>query len=444
MRYVLNYQAVRGINMYNLFGIPYCREGFLMTGEKPFFTEKHACYSDLAVFNQFAERLSYLSSLGESVTPTALYMPVCDLWAEQNIAQCARAYEKAGDDLEDARIPFDIIDDDVLEKADPTAMTRGQIVMGKACYTSVVIPPCKYMPDKTKDALCRFIAGGGQVFVIAGDVMPELPGSKTVENAKSILTSPLKISGETEKLRLAVRRAENGRLYLLFNEEDKEQIFSVYIVEEVYILKPESGKIICPHRDGDALMFTLKSGEMVFLWQGGVPVSEEEHTYTEETVLDGVYTFRRSRRFVIGDMQFISEEIREEEKRIELGDWAEVVGRDFSGSGIYKTRFSVPEKKSRLQIDLGQVHETCEAFLNGKSLGVRVMSPYTYEISADMLQPDNTLEIRVSNTSANEYVYTKSFDKWKDWQLSPYHSIEQVFHEDSLSGGLYGPVKICY
>ena len=70
------------------------------------------------------------------------------------------------------------------------------------------------------------------------------------------------------------------------------------------------------------------------------------------------------------------------------------------------------------------------------------MSPYQYEIQAETLQMENTLEIRVSNTPANEYVHTRSFQKWNDWQLTPYHSMEQEFHKDSLFGGLYGPVKI--
>lgn len=72
------------------------------------------------------------------------------------------------------------------------------------------------------------------------------------------------------------------------------------------------------------------------------------------------------------------------------------------------------------------------------------MTPYTYEIDTTTLNECNTLEIRVSNTSANEYLHTKTFDKWQKWQVGPYHDIQNEFHKNSLQGGLYGPVKILF
>ena len=93
---------------------------------------------------------------------------------------------------------------------------------------------------------------------------------------------------------------------------------------------------------------------------------------------------------------------------------------------------------------MGKVCCSCEVFINGTSLGVNTMSPYTFDIPADLLQTENILEIRVSNTGANEYLHTDSFNKWQDWQLTPYKVYEDVFHADSLAGGLYGPVRILY
>lgn len=81
--------------------------------------------------------------------------------------------------------------------------------------------------------------------------------------------------------------------------------------------------------------------------------------------------------------------------------------------------------------------------VNGKSYGIKVMAPYEFEIPAKDLKENNILEIRVTNTAANEYNYTKSFDKWQPWQL-PYMKIQNVYHEDSLSGGLIGPIKVYF
>ena len=56
----------------------------------------------------------------------------------------------------------------------------------------------------------------------------------------------------------------------------------------------------------------------------------------------------------------------------------------------------------------------------------------------------NTIEIRVSNTAANEFYYTKEFEKFESWQLTPYHEVAQSFHIESLESGLYGPVKLIF
>jgi hypothetical protein len=72
------------------------------------------------------------------------------------------------------------------------------------------------------------------------------------------------------------------------------------------------------------------------------------------------------------------------------------------------------------------------------------MSPYRVELPTELVAEENTLEIRVSNTAANEYERTTSFDKWKPWQLSTYLPTQKIYHAFSLSGGLFGPVKILY
>ena len=95
-------------------------------------------------------------------------------------------------------------------------------------------------------------------------------------------------------------------------------------------------------------------------------------------------------------------------------------------------------------LDLGEVKYTCEVFINGNSLGVKVMPPYRYEIPTELLADDNKLEIRVSNTPGNQMQFTKSFENFGKWQLTNYHERQLVFDRDNLDSGLYGPVKILF
>ena len=431
MRYVVNYQAVRGINMFNYFAIPYGREGFLMTGELPYFTEKHACYKDLSVFNKYCERLSYLASLGEREANVALYMPVCDLQAEINKDTIAKAFDKTAKELEKSRILFDIADDDVFEY-----VNKGKIKMGVTLYDTVIVPPCEFMPPKTKLQLEKFILEGGTVYVIGDNT--SINGAKQISNATNILPSPIELSGDTDMLRLNIRNTENGKLIMLYNESDETKSFEV-ISEYKYIIDAENAKIIKPNSN----KIILSSGQMVFLWQGAALEFEKENTYTNQIILDN-FTIRKSERFIIGENEFETQKFTENELAVSLGDWSQVVGKDFSGSCIYKTEFVLPENTEKILLDLGDVYSSCEVYVNGKSYGICGMKPYICEIPAKQLAENNVLEIRVSNTTANEYLYTKSFDKWENWQLSTYHKDEKIYHKYALQGGLYGPVKILY
>ena len=170
---------------------------------------------------------------------------------------------------------------------------------------------------------------------------------------------------------------------------------------------------------------------------GGAP------EYTEEMLLDGEYTLRKTKQFVIDINNFYSKDITEEEVSVSLGDWREYVGDSFSGSCVYTTEFSAPVKKD-MMLDLGEACYSCEVFVNKVSVGVKVMSPYRFEIPEELLKDNNLLEIRVSNTAANEFVYTDSFDKWGEAMLSPYHNYTKEFNKSTLKSGLFGPVKLYY
>ena len=128
-----------------------------------------------------------------------------------------------------------------------------------------------------------------------------------------------------------------------------------------------------------------------------------------------------------------------------LGDWRTKVGDSFSGTCSYLTEFTKPKTECEdFTLDLGRVDYSAEVFLNGEAVGVLIMPPYRLTLPPDILKDKNTLEIRVTGSAANEYKYTKTFEKFAKWQLSPYHDRQMIFCEDNLCAGLFGPVKICF
>ncbi len=445
-RYVVNFQAIRGINIFNMMLTPYGEEkGHQRTGETPYLKEKYACYGDYKYFNKYLERLSYVTSVGKDVSHVALYLPVKDFYVAEPEGAEVKEYDRVGFGMEDKQIPFDIFDDDVILLADKSELKKGAIVMGSARYTTLVITACTYMTKEAKELLKEFIKGGGRVIATTEEAQREIEGSLLCADVWNEIKSPLDFEGDTCGLRLMQRNAVNAKLYYISNEGTEAKDVSVGADDGVYLINLTDGKITKPLIQNGKVSFALESGEMfVLMYTDDEIATDEIDEYKNEVVLDGDYTAKKTKQFVLDSLYSVSKDIDEEERTIALGDWRTFAGDSFSGSIVYKTTFKVPEGAQKLQLDLGKVNYTCEVFVNGKSVGVKVMPPYKFTLDIDDIKEYNELEIRVSNTAANEFYYTKELDKWASWMLTPYHEKCQIFHESSLPSGLFGPVKLMY
>lgn len=98
--------------------------------------------------------------------------------------------------------------------------------------------------------------------------------------------------------------------------------------------------------------------------------------------------------------------------------------QSFSGTLRYETELKWTIEEKRVVIDLGDVFETAEVFVNGESLGVRISAPYQFELSGILRNGENSLVIEVTNTLVKE---------------NPDMLSRIAQHEPS---GLLGPVRI--
>lgn len=74
----------------------------------------------------------------------------------------------------------------------------------------------------------------------------------------------------------------------------------------------------------------------------------------------------------------------------------------FSGTFRYETGFSWAKRGGAAVLDLGEVYETCEVWVNGQRAGVRICPPYCLEIGALLQSGQNRLVVEVTNTLAKE------------------------------------------
>ena len=100
---------------------------------------------------------------------------------------------------------------------------------------------------------------------------------------------------------------------------------------------------------------------------------------------------------------------------------------DFSGTLRYETTFTAHRLAGeRVFLDLGEVGETAEVWLNGTALGVRLCRPYVFDVTEALRPGTNALRVEVVNTLVCEM---------KD-KLSKHAALDP--------SGLMGPVRLWY
>jgi hypothetical protein len=117
-------------------------------------------------------------------------------------------------------------------------------------------------------------------------------------------------------------------------------------------------------------------------------------------------------------------------KTAPLGDWADFNLNTYSGGAKYRKIIDLDPLKTgqRLELHLGTVIASAEIMVNGISAGILLTEPWSIDISNYVQAGQNTLEILVANTIANEFADAPS----------PYVNPAQT------KSGLFGPVELVW
>jgi hypothetical protein len=110
---------------------------------------------------------------------------------------------------------------------------------------------------------------------------------------------------------------------------------------------------------------------------------------------------------------------------MEPGDWCQLGLANYSGGIRYRRKVRLPAGTRWL--DLGQVRGTVEAWVNGRPAGVRIWSPFRFEIGSLAHDGENEIELLVLNT------------------LGPYikgHSASSFTLRGQDVSGILGPVRL--
>jgi hypothetical protein len=458
MKWISDYQYVRGINLLVMSAYPLSNKDWLMAGERPSFGPDNPLWRYMDIYHEYIGRLGYMLSLGKPDIKIALYYPVRDIWAggAELEAICSSNDELARVLLEN-QCDFDFIDDDVLEN-DSIKIINRQLVVGPMSYDAVCVSRSRYMSDKSIAKLDQFINAGGKVLWVDNPIGAHKPGGAiltSLSRLPSLLSPTVALETPNVNIRVCKRMLEKSSIYFVTNEDTCETSVTLQFNEFLQIvqLDPETGKCWIPSHavrtsKGWKMPLNLKfAGSCLFIFTNALPPLETEPSFPV-IVLQNIsrgWTCRKTTEFVLGEHNVEVHDLPSEPTMdIMLGDWSYIFGDNYSGDIEYTVKFDCSKsvKQNAKVLDLGNVRYGCQVSLNGETLGKKLWQPYVYDIKGKISIGFNELKVTVTNTFANQYVFTHSLDKWTLNQLGPYHQKALGFEKESLSSGLFGPVTI--
>ena len=112
----------------------------------------------------------------------------------------------------------------------------------------------------------------------------------------------------------------------------------------------------------------------------------------------------------------------------------------FSGTASYKNIFTLPSVSGKVLIDLGQVENLAEVWVNGQYCGTAWKTPYRVDISSAAIEGENSLELKVVNVWPNRLIG----DEQKECPQRVTYTDSRAYRADSplRPAGLLGPVRL--
>ncbi|MBE6965804.1 MAG: hypothetical protein E7441_07200 [Ruminococcaceae bacterium] len=411
MRFVVNFQAVRGISRFNFMVISYDRETTMACQYRPNFIKEYPGMDMLSEINDYTARISYILESGKADVKTALYCPYRSISGGGDIGKAAiTEYEKLGQMLERAGVAFDIIDEDFVRTA--------RVIDGTLCgefveYKNIFVPS-----GALEDvAVLEKLSG------IAAEIVPVITRGNPA---------------------LLARKAdfEDGTyVYLVCNTSNDTITEKISFAAQgnVYRIDLASGNLVC----ADAEIKNDEACTSISLLRGEIAVfyisDKKENARPEKkyTYLSGItdITARVVREFGFGEKGIVNA-IYENGKEIPAFEpWDDA----FSGEVEYKTTLKNISSEN-IVLDLGDVRHFTRIYLNDVPVAEKTMPPYRVKICG--VKNGDELKILVANTAANVCARADYFSRRDIADVGPYHAKMVLEEAKAPAGGLLGPIKL--
>ena len=459
MKWLTDYQYVRGINLLVLGCYPLSTRDHHMTGERPHFGPVNPLWDHLTGYHAYVARLGYTLSVGRPLIRTALYYPARDMWAWGLAASDAvESYEAAGRELLARQCPFDLIDDDMLAVG---VVKRQELAVGAMRYQTIVLGSVKWMHPQARRRLEEFAAAGGKVLCV--DHGPGCDGTALESPSNWCRTgSPpelaqcatplITLTPPCRDVRVAGRQLKEQELIVVFNEGQRPYQGSVGAVgTTVSELDVMTGAITRGTLANQRVSLDLGPGETkAYMFSRKRPRFARKGLVAQERITIDPAGIRAvsGRQIVVGEHD---SEVRSHTfgsvSLVQSAVWKTWLGEDYSGEVDYQFVVNTPETwgASPMELQTGSIEYAATVYVNGNKAGYLLWTPWRVVLPKCGSGP-HTITIRVANTLANELTSDRVIQAWArkkgpGWP-SPYHQRALEFERESRGGGISWPVQL--
>lgn len=240
-----------------------------------------------------------------------------------------------------------------------------------------------------------------------------------------------------ERINVAVSLDESGSAILVFPKGNKEPYATKVDLAGETILSSEKGWYRA-HTDNSLIKVSMQGNDIIATKSGTYKLHRPESVTSIEVSVHET-SIRNDWKAAFEAGWDTPESIAVPQLK-SLTDFDNEAIKHYSGTVTYAKNIDIENESENMVIDLGQVGNIAEVWLNGEKVGTRWAPPYTFDMTGKLKKGTNQLEIKVTNTWRNQLIYdnTRPKGEKKTWTTNG-PKIDEIELEKS---GLIGPVTL--
>ncbi len=374
--------------------------------------------------NDYTNRIAHLLSGGRHIASAAVLYHAEGEWSATD-EKGWMPFHKPVRELTQHQIDCDVIPIDIL--LDASKVIDGKLAIADETYACLIVPYCQTLPVAALDRLATLATGGLPILFINSLPTPQPPSTTIAVSAAEIALQRLRDNANVHIVTLvALAEFLRCRCWCDITVKPPAPHLRYYHVQQV---------------DCDVFMFSNEHPYDVVNTSVEVPLGTTLIRYDALANKAHLMPFTQTERGARFELHLVPYEsvliiagevtspynpapARHSIGALQItGDWHVATATSqqypvftpaftvhvladmlpaFSGTLRYETTFECANAFNKATLDLGDVYETAEVWLNGHRAGVRICPPYQFDVDGMLKAGANTLIVEVTNTLVKE------------------------------------------